>query len=59
MNWEAISGSYSLFTNYLEWAFLGNPSSCWSCSRIGNFFAVALIAQAASCQGDKHQRQPP
>jgi hypothetical protein len=31
----------------------------WGCSRIGNILAVLLIAQAASCQGDKHNRQRP
>jgi hypothetical protein len=56
---RAPGGSYSLFINCLEWACLGNPSSSWSCSRVGDFFAVALIAQAASCQGDKHQHQHP
>jgi len=37
---------------------LENPFSCWSCSRIGIFFLpVVLVAQAATCQGDNHQRQ--
>src|SRR5215208_5618401 len=36
---------------------LGNSSLRWGCSRIGFFFLlVVLVAQAASGQGDHHQR---
>src|SRR5881396_710960 len=37
--------------------FSGTRPSCCSCSWIRNFVAVALIAEAASCQSDNHQRQ--
>src|SRR5947207_15463319 len=39
--------------------FSGTRPSCCSCSWIRNFVAVALIAEAASCRGDKHHRQRP
>src|SRR5205809_6813362 len=37
--------------------FSGTRPSCCSCNWIRNFVAVALIAEAASCQSDNHQRQ--
>jgi hypothetical protein len=36
---------------------LGDSPSCWGCGRIGSFFvSLVLVAQAASCQDDNHQR---
>src|SRR5919112_5606727 len=38
---------------------LGNSSLRWSCSQIGLFLPVTVVAQPASGQDDEHQGQHP
>src|ERR687889_665894 len=48
-----------MFTQLPRRVLLGNSSLRWSCSQIGLFLPVTVVAQTTSRQDHEHQRQHP